>query len=570
MLRGPIAIALSLGVTTLAIAQEFPPPASFPQPSASPPVATAPSPAPELPPAETPPLATRQTTFTIPFSVDPRAAIREVQLYVSSDQGRNWSLYGRQRPDAGRFLFRAEHDGEYWFAPRTMDLRTPEAPPATFTPELRVRVDTTAPKVDLAARVGPAGEIIATYEASDDDLVTESVTIEYQPAGEQRWQTVVLDPAKARLEDGKYRGEAVWFAQTQHRAINLRIVARDGAGNSAIVNRGVYLPSVTQRSAAAAQSATSQASAAPPLAEDPFRRRDGHVSERAPQAWPAETVKRPDAQPPAARPENDLSTFKPVAMPLHDAVAQRAEPAPATDTGAFPATRPTSDPAIPAADDATPATPRDDLPPGERPSFTNKKRFKLDYGTDDIPPEQIRTVELWGTHDGGRTWLKWGDDPDRQSPFEVEVEEEGVFGYRVVIVHENGMASHAPRPGDTADIWVGVDTTLPEGRITTATFGKGINSGQLQIQWQASDAWLLARPITLSYASEPQGPWTTLAGGLANTGQYFWRVEPSVPRRVYLKLEVRDAAGNLTEHKLAEPIELEGLAPQGRIRGVVE
>jgi hypothetical protein len=68
-------------------------------------------------------------------------------------------------------------------------------------------------------------------------------------------------------------------------------------------------------------------------------------------------------------------------------------------------------------------------------------------------------------------------------------------------------------------------------------------------------------------SSSPDGPFTPIAAGLPNTGQYLWEFDPRSPRQIYLRLEVRDEAGNLTIDQLVEPIQVEGLAPKGRIRG---
>jgi hypothetical protein len=332
------------------------------------------------------------------------------------------------------------------------------------------------------------------------------------------------------------------------------------------VNRGVYLPNA--RSPANARDGKSPA----PLDVDPFRRDDVKVSDKPPERWPAENEKLREVSKPSVA--DLLPQFKPVAVPIASSVATNAD-APLDRPPVRSFTAPPAEPATtqlppspsePQAVDIGPK--REDLPANADPSFTTKKRFKLDYDSDGIPASDIAAVELWGTHDAGKTWLKWGADPDRQSPFEVEVEQEGAFGFRIVLVHRNGMAGHTPRAGDAADIWVGVDGTLPVAKFGSVAYGKGASSGQLQIQWTASDDWLASRPVTLSYSTDPQGPWTSLATGLANTGQYFWRVEPSVPRRIYLKLEVRDQAGNVAEDRLPDLIELEGLAPHGRIKGL--
>ncbi len=202
-----------------------------------------------------------------------------------------------------------------------------------------------------------------------------------------------------------------------------------------------------------------------------------------------------------------------------------------------------------------------------RPRMTNTRRFSLEYDVETVGPDGLADVELWGTTDGGQSWSKWGSDPDKVSPFDVEVNGEGVYGFRVVIVGRNGLASNTPRAGDAADIWIGVDQTRPTARITAAAYGSGAQAGKLDIRWEATDTNLASRPITLSMSERPDGPFSPIAAGLPNTGQYFWEFDPRSPRQIFLRLEVRDDAGNMTIDQLVEPIQVEGLAPKGRIRG---
>jgi len=200
--------------------------------------------------------------------------------------------------------------------------------------------------------------------------------------------------------------------------------------------------------------------------------------------------------------------------------------------------------------------------------MTNSKRFNLDYSIDAVGPQGVEKVELWVTRNGGRDWEFWAADEDRESPMLVEVQEEGSYGFRIVIVGRNGLTSQAPRPGDPADLWVGVDTTRPIAEITSAAYGKADYAGHLDVRWTATDSGFGARPITLLFSELPEGPWTTIASGLPNTGQYYWRVDSRVPDQFYLKMEVRDEAGNLCEVQLDEPIRSAGLTPRGRIRNI--
>ncbi|HUE72300.1 MAG TPA: hypothetical protein VMP01_15555, partial [Pirellulaceae bacterium] len=83
-----------------------------------------------------------------------------------------------------------------------------------------------------------------------------------------------------------------------------------------------------------------------------------------------------------------------------------------------------------------------------------------------------------------------------------------------------------------------------------------------------ADANLGERPVSLLYSDRPDGKFTVIAAGLENTGQYLWQFDPRSPRTIYLRLEVRDNAGNIAIDQLRDPIAVEGLIPKGRIRSL--
>ena len=194
--------------------------------------------------------------------------------------------------------------------------------------------------------------------------------------------------------------------------------------------------------------------------------------------------------------------------------------------------------------------------------------FSLDYSIEALGGGKLSEIELWGTEDGGRTWQQWGTDPDRQSPFDVQVGNDGLFGFRMVVVGNNGLVSNRPKAGDIADVWLNVDTTIPKARITRAVYGEGPEDGMLVIDYDGDDSHLVSKPITLSYSERAEGPWKTIATGLSNTGVYLWKPKPGLPEMIYLKLEAVDRAGNTGVHKLDVPIATRGLAPRGRIHGI--
>lgn len=209
------------------------------------------------------------------------------------------------------------------------------------------------------------------------------------------------------------------------------------------------------------------------------------------------------------------------------------------------------------------------IPAGADPIFTRHLRFALEYDVTAVGPGGVADVELWATRDGGANWSRWGTDPDRRSPFEVEVDGEGAYGFRIVVLSRGGLASRPPQPGDEADQWVVVDSTPPQLVLRGAAYGVEERVGQLEITWDARDPNLTERSVTLFYSDQPEGPWTKIVGDLANQGVYYWRVDSRIPPRVYIKVEVRDAAGNISTDRTLEPIRIEGLTPSGKIRRIV-
>ncbi|MCA9157736.1 MAG: hypothetical protein KDA72_05380, partial [Planctomycetales bacterium] len=139
--------------------------------------------------------------------------------------------------------------------------------------------------------------------------------------------------------------------------------------------------------------------------------------------------------------------------------------------------------------------------------------------------------------------------------------------FRMVIVGANGVVSNRPREGDSADVWINVDTVSPATKITRAVYGEGPEDGLLVIDYQCEDGHLVDRPIALSFSDRVDGPWTSIATGLANTGIYLWKADPSLPDKIFLKLECVDKAGNIGTHRLDLPIDVRGLAPRGIIQG---
>jgi len=195
-----------------------------------------------------------------------------------------------------------------------------------------------------------------------------------------------------------------------------------------------------------------------------------------------------------------------------------------------------------------------DAQPGKAPTrVINSKRIVVDYEIKDVGPSGISTVDLWYTRDG-RKWDKCPVGPQRTSPYILEVREEGTYGITLVASSGIGLKKRPPRPGDSPQIWIEVDTTKPLVRLTGCRVGTGTEADSMTITWKASDKHLGDKPITLSYAEQPDGPWSTIAANMENTGMYVWKMPTSVPQKMVIRMEVADLAGNIGLSQTREPV----------------
>jgi hypothetical protein len=84
--------------------------------------------------------------------------------------------------------------------------------------------------------------------------------------------------------------------------------------------------------------------------------------------------------------------------------------------------------------------------------------------------------------------------------------------------------------------------------------GRGSAGRSLTISWKATDKNLGPQPITLLYASRPEGPWLPIASQLENTGCYAWQIPPEVPHNLLVRVEATDLVGNVGQAQTPHPL----------------
>ncbi len=529
-------------------------------------------------------IRTRQQVFAIPFHIDQvRSAAdlpQEVRLHVSEDRGQNWRLESRWRKDnkqdvrTRHFTFRAPRDGEFWFKVQTINNQGQEQPSAKQS-DLRVLVDTTQPSLTLNVNSdGP--HIEAKWYFQDPNIDPTTFRIQYQVASGGQpvpvpYSGIKVPPTDPTQPDRR-TGSARWnSAVTGTGTVEVLAMVSDSCGNRAIVKQVVQIangpaaPQIASRSAdTPPRSGVPNAGhPAPPYFGEPNRNATPHLADGSAR-WPAgETAQRP-----LFSPNRNVGSGAPPLIangaPRVGGQAQRS-PAP-SGTRATPVAKsydpPTHSPAPPAT------TPTEGTPTAGLSHYVNSNVFSLDYEVDTSDAPGIARVELWGTRDGGRSWQLFTTDTDRRSPVNVTVDADGHYGFQIIIDDVNGRGDPRPRSGDQPQMAVTVDRQAPDVHLIGAEATMNQPPGQMVIRWQARDQRLADRPVSLHYSNRPDGEWFVIASQLENNGQYIWQLHERLPEEIYLRLGVRDAAGNEGKVVTANPVILQRARPRGTLRGV--
>lgn len=515
------------------------------------------------------PLYTAKPRFRIPFQFDAaemqRLGASEIQLHVSTDRGASWSQEQTVEPSAGRFSFEAPTNGEFWFAVRTIDRNQKQYPEGALQTGLRVVVDSVAPAVTL--NVEPLGRdrVSLSWDVADENLDLGTLKIEWRDETSAAWQPLSFLAAPT--------GQTSWTTRGQ---VEVRASVSDLAGNEGSAADDSSPVGTTPPSIAAPPFPTRSFPAEPAESEPDFSKPVAQAPQLPlPETPPSivapapfQTAERPEVSAydslPIIRSRRDLNqlTAPPQAVPVPTVPLMVGQPvsAPAPSVMQDRWGGPAASGNWSGADQqpATVATPSI--------RTVQSRSFKVGYQVDAAAAQSVTSVDLYITEDGGQKWFHYGIDPDGRSPFDVVVPRDGHYGFSIRVQGPAGSATvDPPQPGDAPDIRIVVDQAPPVAQLFPPRQGQGASQNQVLIEWNVQDQQLAERPVALSYSSNPNGPWQSITDWTENTGRFVWTLPEGSASRVYVKLDARDAAGNLTQAHAHQPVVVDSGRPSARI-----
>ena len=501
---------------------------------------------------------TTQRHFAIPFQLPkpatPDAAAQQVEMSVSTDFGLTWTPAGSTSPPNSSVPFEANTDGEYWFRIRAIDQKNRAR--GSEGPDARVLVDAAAPRLSGRVWKGSDGEIMCRYAAADDSINMDSILFQYrQTSGD--WKSIATEPVPSSRSPAHLIGEEIWWAGQEIDGLTVKISVADTAGHRTTKQFSMLPtdPNVSQSDLANEIIAPALPS---PLAGS--KRRTQSVVVKDPLSNAQNMGK--DWQP---TPGNSWSDGEPVAYTQQSPVQARTAQGRIEGVSTTPLLT-ISSPTL--ADAIEEKLKNPDSSQNQETSFVAEYQgsplhlmrvhsFSWEYSFN--VPEDLQgpfRVELWSTRDGGTSWERIAVDEDTASPIDVEFQGEGLFGCRLEIVRDIPGPPISPRAGESPSTWIGIDTTPPQVTSLDVTMVDGNDSDAFEIRYAFEDPLAIPNSVRLSYSPHQTGPWATIATAQAINGTFNWKPHRSLPSRVFVRIEMPDAAGNIGESTTLEPITL--------------
>lgn len=527
---------------------------------------------------------TNQRNHAIPVNVPDavRAEMREFLLYASSDQGRSWQQVGVIPASKTSFAFYAPGDGTYWFQVASVNRQNVQDPDdkaiMKAPPHLKMAIDTVQPVIKSFQAQRHGDEVVVTWDVQEDhpDVSRDGIRLEYQlkDALIETWKPIPYQP--------NLKGQTT-FTPGNKQTLVVRLTVRDLAGSQS------YSTAEVVGTVAPASFVEPAVGVKPPVVTPPL----GPEVVIPPPVFPKELT--------LPKPPPDLGKL-PIAPPVeHKALF--------TNPGGLLVPPPVKEAPLEkvVADSRTPPQPGDvrtanasplaSTAMGRKPlpivQYLNQHVVKLQYEIKRFGPSGIGGIEIWLTKDDGATWEAYAKVrenevdkeavqgrqerdfefiDDRRVPFA-----DGIYGLNLVVKNRAGMG-RTPRPGDAPELRVEIDTEKPFVQLLEPVPDPQ-NPGHLLLRWYAADKNLTAAPINLEYAEKLDGPWQPIKLDVENsgrhtnpkaTGDHSWKVPPGTPVQVYLRVRVRDKAGNEGIAATPTPQFVDLVEPEGALIGVLQ
>jgi hypothetical protein len=529
----------------------------------------------------------KESQFQIPISIAPerRGDIKELLLYLSTDNGQTFSLVARTTPDKTGFPYYAANDGVYWFAIAILDRQNHQEPidVAQSGSKRCIIVDTRKPDIRVTRAEQRDGVVQVQWDIREEYPDPATFRLEYHTADGPGAQWTPVNVAPALQGETSFR-----LAGTG--AVQVRILLSDRAGNIGQAVKDIPAAAGPAVVAAQAGPGTAPNFVPPPPGAEESPNPSQQVAP-SPPGGDYRTLPSPESVAKGTNHPWEESSRTPVTYPIPVTPPPQQPVQPPQPTQGQSAMLAQSDSnRYPIQQTSAPgerissgvaysgtgyAGVRGNLPPVE---IVNKTQPKLDFQVGKYGPSGLGAVDVWVTTDDGATWallspsertvtLPTLTDARSSTPVPasvtVDLKKEGiVYGYYIVVKSKAGLGKKPPEPGTAPQVRLEMDITPPSVEL----YSPGPDGGRtdtLILSWKASDKNLPPNCVTIEWAEQKDGQWKVIGTpDMPNTGRYPWQVPANVPPAVFLRVAVRDTAGNVAVAQTDSPVVVDLSTPE--------
>lgn len=437
---------------------------------------------------------------------------------VSRDQGVRWHSAGRQTIDAKKFDFKTEEDGELWFSFRTVTLSGATRQTGNG-PQIRVLVDSVAPKLDLEMQQQESGELLVQWKAEDRHLSDRNLSGRRPDFAvsdrsgvakeeEKKWTPLNVDGKHFRFTESGADGRFLFWPENDVTELELRAVIADFAGNTAEKTISAKIKPVHRDEATRFQDALKAGVEKPMTPDGKVEVRTSSGPETSPtqtSPTPGQTVRLEPPRPTKMKKE----AKKPVA---------------AADTAVTATEVPSEKEPI-----------RESAPPAPETSPT-------DPLTESLVAEMGRFFEQGLSVEIAPKAEKKPTEPVTQTAPKLP---------------PATPPAPAPSTGKTASAVTPTAPASPEkpaprhpGKITGISLNTAASQPQIIVKWNPGDApWRDARIDLFRCADIPEAemssPWFPVATNLPNSGEYWWYLSNDDFKPFRILLQIRAPQGSV-------------------------
>lgn len=563
--------------------------------------------------------------FRIPVALQAEkvASLQGVLLYVSTNRGKSWELHGRIKPDEGSFQYLAKSDGVYWFKVAVLDKQGNQEPRDIYQTEdcMKIVVDSIQPEVKLTAEKQDSS-IQVRWNVREDNPELATMKLEAKIPGGDTWLPVQIKPGLS--------GSGT-LQVPQQGPVELRLSLADRAGNLGVGEAQAGMDGQSKPGLSPLNAGVPGALVSKPAGE-PGPMPGAVLPVAGPTNPPASSPGIPSAStmvagippapganaPPVTLPAPNLNIPGPAPVPSAAPPSAVLPPGPGgVPSPQPPVPQPMAGAGIPLGNSGlTPASPSENVgiphpanaleqpvlasssgytspgvafggpmsrggSSGKPVQVVNRRQVRLEYEVTKTGSSGVGAVEVYATLDDGLNWSLVATEPVTIPPSEaagvgaqrfsvmLPLTQEGVVhGFTLVVKSKAGLGRPAPQRGEAPQIRVELDSTHPDASLLNVVADPNRREA-LVINYKASDRNLAQQPVQLEWAERRDGPWNAVTEGeMANTGKYLWLVPPQVPPSVFMRLTVKDKAGNVAIAQTPEPILVDLHVPEFNLLGI--